>query len=149
MHVPLQYPFNVRSLRVLKYLKLALGNGVEVSKSQNGFNVVAYCDSDWVKCPMTRRFVTSYYVFVSGCLVSCKSKKHATLPKTSAEVEYRALTSATCEIAANRVMHEKTKHFDINVHLVKEKEACGFIKTVKFDSKNQVAKILTKASGSV
>ncbi|GJX71910.1 hypothetical protein Tco_0309081 [Tanacetum coccineum] len=145
MHVPLQFPFNVRSLRVLKYLKLALGNGVEVSKSQNGFNVVAYCDSDWVKCPMTRRFVTSYYVFVSSCLVSCKSKKHATLPKISAEVEYRAVTSATFEVMC---IWKVSK--DLNVdNVVPEKEACGFIKTVKFDSKNQVAEILTKASGSV
>ncbi|GKF19297.1 hypothetical protein Tco_0067935 [Tanacetum coccineum] len=45
-------------------------------------------------------------------------------------------------------MHEKTKHFDIDVHLVREKVASGLIKTEKVDSKGQVADILTKALGT-
>ncbi|GKC64293.1 ribonuclease H-like domain-containing protein [Tanacetum coccineum] len=51
-------------------------------------------------------------------------------------------------IAANLVMHEKTKHFDIDVHLEREKVACSLIKTVKVDSKCQVADILPKALGT-
>ncbi|GKF99258.1 ribonuclease H-like domain-containing protein, partial [Tanacetum coccineum] len=81
------------------------------------------------------------------------SKKHATLSKSSTKAGYRAMASTTCEvmwilkvlkdlnldglvpvtlccdykydiqIAANLVMHEKTKHFGINVHLVSEKVA--------------------------
>ncbi|GKA58988.1 hypothetical protein Tco_0758301 [Tanacetum coccineum] len=45
-------------------------------------------------------------------------------------------------------MHEKIKHFDNDVHLVKEKVASGLIKTVKVDSKENVADILIKALGS-
>ncbi|GKA34661.1 ribonuclease H-like domain-containing protein [Tanacetum coccineum] len=52
------------------------------------------------------------------------------------------------QIAANPIMHEKTKHFDIDVHLVREKVYSGLIKTVKVDSKENVADILTKALGS-
>ncbi|GJS84944.1 hypothetical protein Tco_0751485 [Tanacetum coccineum] len=41
------------------------------------------------------------------------------------------------------VMHEKTKHFDIDVHFIREKVASGLTKTVKVDSENQIADILT------
>ncbi|GJW72889.1 ribonuclease H-like domain-containing protein [Tanacetum coccineum] len=158
MHAPLQSHFDI-GLRVLRYLKLAPGSGVSFSKNCDGVKVFAFSDSDWAKCPMTRRSVSGYCVFVNGNLVSWKSKKQATLSKSSAEAEYRAMASATCEImwilkllqdldldglapvtlfcdnksaiqiAANPVMHEKTKHFDIDVHLVREKVASGLIKT--------------------
>ncbi|GJV27384.1 ribonuclease H-like domain-containing protein [Tanacetum coccineum] len=177
MHAPLQSHFDI-GLRVLRYLKLAPGSGVSFSKNCDGVKVFAFSDSDWAKCPMTRRSVSGYCVFVNGNLVSWKSKKQATLSKSSAEAEYRAMASATCEImwilkllqdldldglapvtlfcdnksaiqiAANPVMHEKTKHFDIDVHLVREKVASGLIKTEKVDSKSQVADILTKALGT-
>nr|GEW05343.1 hypothetical protein [Tanacetum cinerariifolium] len=118
-----------------------------------------------------------YCVFVNGCLVSWKSKKQATLSKSLVEAKYRTMASATCEvmwilkvlkdlglngldpdtlfcenkfaiqIAANPVMHEKTKHFDIDVHIVREKVALGLIKTKKVDSKSQIADILTKVEG--
>ncbi|GKE37904.1 ribonuclease H-like domain-containing protein [Tanacetum coccineum] len=52
------------------------------------------------------------------------------------------------QIVANPVLHEKIKHFDIDVHLVREKVALGLIKTIKVDSKENVADILTKALGS-
>ncbi|GJT03033.1 ribonuclease H-like domain-containing protein [Tanacetum coccineum] len=124
---------------------------------------------------VTRRSISRYCVFVHGCLLSWKSKKHATLSRSSAEAKYRSMAAATCEvmwivkimkdlnvnnlittnlycdnkfaiqIAANLVMHEKTKHFDINVYLVREKVASGLIKTVKADSKENVTDILTKA----
>ncbi|GKE35297.1 ribonuclease H-like domain-containing protein [Tanacetum coccineum] len=63
MHAPLQSHFNV-GLRVLRYLKLAIGNGIDFYKN--------------------------------NCLVSWKSKKQATLSKSLAEAEYRAMASATC-----------------------------------------------------
>ncbi|GJS91624.1 ribonuclease H-like domain-containing protein [Tanacetum coccineum] len=145
MHAPLKYHFDI-ALRVLKYLELAPGLGVEFVKRNNK--------------------------------LSWKSKRQATLSKSLAEAKYRSMASATCEImwvvkileefgidnivpaelfcdnkssiqiATNPVMHEKTKHFDIDVHLVREKVASGLIKTVKVDTKSQVVDILTKALGS-
>ncbi|GKA86315.1 hypothetical protein Tco_0808026, partial [Tanacetum coccineum] len=138
-----------------------------------------FSDSDWAKCPVTRKSVYGYCVLINDNLVSWKSKRQATLSKSFAEAEYRCMASTTSEvmwivkimqdfglhnllpislyydnkfaiqIAANRVMHEKTKHFDIDVHLVREKVSSGLIKTVKVDSKNYLADILTKTFGNV
>nr|GEU93016.1 ribonuclease H-like domain-containing protein [Tanacetum cinerariifolium] len=155
--------------KVLKYLKLATKSGIGFSKSSNGFKVIAFSDFDWANYPMTRRSVSGYCAFVNVNLISWKSKKQATLSKSSDEVEYRAMASATCEvmwvlkvlndldfdgltpitlyydnksaiqIAANPVMHEKTKHSDTDMHLVREKVASGLIKTKNVDSESQVA----------
>ncbi|GJU47795.1 hypothetical protein Tco_1217350 [Tanacetum coccineum] len=51
-------------------------------------------------------------------------------------------------IAVNPAIDEKTKHFNIDVHLVREKVASGLIRTVKVDIKSQVADILRKALGT-
>nr|GEU58299.1 amino acid permease 3-like [Tanacetum cinerariifolium] len=120
------------------------------SKRHIGFNIAAFFDSD-SKCPVTRRSVFGYCVFANGSFVSWKSKKQATLSKSSAEAEYRSMAVATCEvtwivkimkdmgvnnliptdlycdnkyaiqIAANPVMYKITKHFDTDVLLLDER----------------------------
>ncbi|GKB71616.1 ribonuclease H-like domain-containing protein [Tanacetum coccineum] len=123
-------------LRVLKYLKLAHGLGVEVVKREGGCVVSAYFESNWAKCPMTRRFISGYRVFVNGNLVSWKSFSNVV------PAELFCDNKSAMQKAANPVMHEKTKHFDIDVHLVREKVASGLIKTVKVDTKAQTAMYL-------
>ncbi|GJT49452.1 ribonuclease H-like domain-containing protein [Tanacetum coccineum] len=174
MHSPLQSHFKV-AVRVLRYLKSAPGAGIIYTKSST-ITISVYADSDWAKCKMTRRSVSGYCIFVCGGLVSWKSKKQATLSRSFAEAEYRSMAFVVCEvmwivkilkdlkfssnipailfcdnssaiqIAANPVMHEKTKYFDIDVHLIREKVASGLIKTVKVDSEKQITDILTKGT---
>ncbi|GJY16630.1 ribonuclease H-like domain-containing protein [Tanacetum coccineum] len=177
MHSPLKSHLDI-AMRVLKYLKLAPGYGIQFSKRNSVFDINAFSDSDWAKCPVTRRSVFGYCVFVNGCLVSWKSNKQSTLSRSSTEAEYRSMALVTCEImwivkimkdlnvdnlipanlyydnksaiqiAANPVMHEKTKHFDLDVHLIREKVSSGLIKTVKVDLRENFVDILTKALGS-
>ncbi|GJY39355.1 ribonuclease H-like domain-containing protein [Tanacetum coccineum] len=71
MHSPLKSHLNI-ALRVLKYLKLASGNDIEFSKRESNFDIIAFSDSDWAKCPVTRR--------------------------SSTEAEYRSMASVTCEV---------------------------------------------------
>lgn len=94
--------------------------------------------------------------------------------RSSAEVEYRAMVLTTCEvtwlssllkdlgiknlpptvlrcdnkaalaIAANPVLHERTKHVELDCHYVREQVQAGNIQTIYTPSSEQVADILTK-----
>ncbi|GJZ43816.1 ribonuclease H-like domain-containing protein [Tanacetum coccineum] len=176
MHAPLSSHLEA-AFRVLRYLKNSPGSGIQINKVGN-LKLRAYADSDWARCPATRKSVSGYCVFLGSSLITWKSKKQSTLSRSSAEAEYRSMASATCEviwlsnllgdmgvknllpvvlycdnssalqIAANPVFHEKSKHFEIDVHLVREKVASGVIVTEKIHTSQQIADVLTKALGS-
>ncbi|GJY65019.1 putative RNA-directed DNA polymerase [Tanacetum coccineum] len=122
--------------------------------------------------------IKEFKVFLET-LVSWKSKKQPTISKSSFEAKYRSMSFASCEvvwlgnllhsiglkdlypvelfcdnssaiqIAANPVFHERTKHFELDVHFVREKVLSGVIKTVKINSDMQTADIFTKCLGMV
>ncbi|GJU66862.1 ribonuclease H-like domain-containing protein [Tanacetum coccineum] len=48
--------------------------------------------------PGLRDFVTGFCVFMGKTLVSWKSKKQATISKSSSEAEYRSMSSASCKV---------------------------------------------------
>lgn len=51
---------------------------------------------------------------------------------------------AALHIAANPVFHERTKHIEIDCHIVREKIQTGMLKTLHVASQHQLADILTK-----
>ena len=60
--------------------------------------IVDYINADWVGSPSDRHSTSRYCVFIGGNFISWKSKKQDVVVRSSAEVEYRVMAMATCEL---------------------------------------------------
>jgi hypothetical protein len=159
---------------VLKYLKGCPGRGLFFPRSST-LQILGFSDADWAGCKYSRRSISGQCFFLGQSLISWRTKKQPTVARSSSEAEYRALVAATCElqwliyllqdiripctklpvlycdnqsalhIAANPVFHERTKHLDIDCHIVREKLLAGVMKLLPVSSKDQLADFFTKS----
>lgn len=137
------------ALHIMKYLKGTSAMGL-FYKSSSDFGLIAYSDSDWASCPVSRRSISGYCIMLGDSLISWKSKKQLTVSRSSCEAEYRSMAScvnelvwvtyllhdlgivfqthipflcdnkAALHIASNPIFHERTKHIDIDCHIVRQ-----------------------------
>lgn len=172
MHNPYECHWQA-ALYILRYLKSDPARGL-FYPVQSSVSLTAYSDADWAACKDTRRSISGYCVFFGKCLISCKAKKQTTISRSSTEAEYRSLSSTVCEllwisyllhdlhisfsspiplfcdsqaaihITANPVFHERTKHLDIDCHLVREHFRKGFVSPQHVSSSAQLADLFTK-----
>ena len=162
--------------RLLRYIKQAPGQGLFFAAA-NSLHLQGYSDSDWAGCEDTRRLVTGYCLFLGTSLISWRSKKQATVSRSSSEAEYRALAVTACEVqwlfsllsdfvvsislpislycdnqsaiylTENPVFHDRTKHIEIDCHFIREKVQAGLIKLLPVPTALQLADLFTKALG--
>jgi hypothetical protein len=83
--------------RVIRYLKHNPGRGLIFHRNSD-LQLLGYSDADWPGCLDTRKSTSGYCFFLGSSLISWKAKKQSTISKSSSEVEYRALSTATCEL---------------------------------------------------
>ena len=93
MHQPLDAYWNA-ALLVVPYLKGTPGQGILLSAS-SALQVFSWCDSNWTSCPLTRRSLTSWIVFLGSSPISWKTKKQHIVSHSSAEAEYRSMAALT------------------------------------------------------
>ncbi|XP_019434682.1 PREDICTED: uncharacterized protein LOC109341272 [Lupinus angustifolius] len=154
--------------RVLRYIKGSPGQGLYYPNSSI-LQLKAFSDADWAACMDSRRSTTGCCVFLGDSLVSWKAKKHNTMAKSSSEAEYRALAFTSCEIQwltyllenfkvhfiqpallycdndsaryidANSIFHERTKHIDIDCHVVRERLHSKLFHLLPISTLEQVA----------
>ncbi|XP_074314529.1 uncharacterized protein LOC141649747 [Silene latifolia] len=164
------------ALTVVRYLKSCPAQGI-LLRSDSTLRLNAYCDASYAPCPISRRSLSAYIVFLGSSPISWKTKKQATVSLSSAESEYRAMAFTVCElkwlksllgalgipqpepiplrcdnesalhIARNPVFHERTKHIEIDCHFIRDEILKGLIIPSYVHTKAQLADILTKALG--
>ncbi|CAM8913872.1 unnamed protein product [Rhodiola kirilowii] len=134
--------------KVLRYLEGSPAHGV-FNPSNQALQLSAFCDADWGSCALTRKSVSGYCVLLGNFLISWKNKKQAIVSRSSAEAEYRAMAHACCDvswltriladlqvqvpthvalfchnmaamhIARNPIFHERSKHVELDCHVVR------------------------------
>ena len=73
MHQPRHQHWEA-ALRVVRYLKGSPGQGIILS-SLCDLHLTAWCDSDWASCPLTRRSVSGWLIFLGSSPISWKTRK--------------------------------------------------------------------------
>lgn len=171
-------PYLDAATKLVKYLKGTAGQGL-FFPTNSSLSLIAFCDADWATCKDTRRSISGYCVLLGNSLISWKCKRQHTVFRSSAEAEYRSMANvcweltwlksilhdfkvlitqpislycdneAALHIASNLVFHERTKHIEIDCHLVRDLLVNGVITTCHLPTSSQPADLFTKALSSI
>ncbi|XP_059631400.1 WAT1-related protein At1g43650-like isoform X5 [Cornus florida] len=152
-----QYPSTLR-LATLQYFFSSIQSAIwavamdrKISSWKLGWDVnlisVLFCvglscfsDADYDGSKTDRRSTFGFCTFYGDYLISWKSKKQPIVSRSSAEDEYRAM-------AQDSILHERTKHIEVDIHFIKKKARSEIIKSCFVRSFNQSPDVFTKSVG--
>ncbi|KAD6118823.1 hypothetical protein E3N88_10094 [Mikania micrantha] len=134
--------------RIFRYLQGTQSLGIWYSTGHS-CKLVAFSDSDYAGCKLSRKSTSGGCQFLGNCLVSWQSKKQTSVATSTAEAEYIAAASCTSQIlwlqsqlldygikelktpllmdsalalciVKNPVQHSRTKHIEIKHHFIRD-----------------------------
>lgn len=146
MHAPRPPHFEV-VCHILRYLKSTPSRGL-LHRPSSSLTVTWFSDYDWAGSCSHWQSTSSYCTFVAGNLVTWRSKKRTAISRSSDEAEYRCTQLLKCcgsvrffktwhtynfspmpmfcdhqvaiFIASNPVVHERTKHIEVDCHFIRD-----------------------------
>lgn len=160
--------------RIPRYLRATMDYGIHLKKAAE-LSLIGFSDADWGSDPNDGRSVSGHCVFFGNNIVSWHSRKQQTVSRSITEAEYRSLIELVAEItwiqsllsqlqcktlripvlwcdtlstvllSANRILHARTKHIELDLYFVREKVLKKDIDIRHVPTNEQVADILTKA----
>ena len=162
------------AIRVLRYLKTTIDNGICYHGKRGDIEVSAFSDADWASNKDNRRSTSGVMVMINKSPVIFKSKIQQSVALSTAEAEYIALSLCVQEIlwiksllselhvtfnsqvtvfednqsaiaiAKNDGYQSRAKHIDIRHHFVREQVKEKSIDLRYIETKQQLADFLTK-----
>ena len=135
--------------------------------------IEVYTNVDWTGSMIDRRSTFGYCTFIGGNLVTWRSKKQNVVARSSAKAEFRLVAHGICEVWVKRILdglkvpilspikaycdnkatisiahdpilHNRTKHVEVDKHFSKEKIKNGQICMTYIPIDEQIVDVLTK-----
>ena len=161
--------------RILKYLAGTLHLGISFSGTHQPVSLTAYCDADYAMDLDDRKSRSGFVLFLNHGPDLWASRKQACCASSTTEAEYLAASATTKEIIWHRRLlcslgktptsptplftdnqsalrliknpefHRRTKHIDVQYHVIREAFLADIILPSFVSSHDQLADIFTKA----
>ncbi|XP_014523570.1 uncharacterized protein LOC106779872 [Vigna radiata var. radiata] len=126
---------------ILRYVKSSPSEGLFFAANSD-IQIKGFNDSNWATCPNTRRSTTGYCVFLGSSLWLHYLLEDLQIQPTTVVLYYD--NNSAKHITHNQSFHERTKHIDLDFHVVREKIQAKFLYLLPIRSEEQLTDVITK-----